>query len=206
MADQQSEDLTMMFQVTLWLALVFTAGGAVAAQQQGSVAMAHHSAGSSTTNASPYAGMERRVVKALSDQDIADLKAGRGMGLARAAELNGYPGPSHVLELADALHLSNDQSSRTKALLDAMKTETIPLGERLLGEEIALDRLFADRTVTPALLDAAATRIGAAQGALRAAHLRYHLAMIEVLNPDQIARYAQLRGYAKGTTHEGHSD
>ena len=46
---------------------------------------------------SPYAGMQARPVKALSDQQIADLKAGRGMGLALPAELNGYPGPSHVL-------------------------------------------------------------------------------------------------------------
>ena len=48
----------------------------------------------------PYAGLQARPVKALSDQQIADLRAGRGMGLALAAELNGYPGPMHVLELA----------------------------------------------------------------------------------------------------------
>jgi len=47
----------------------------------------------------PYAGMQTRSIKALSDQQIADLKAGRGMGLALPAELNGYPGPIHVLEL-----------------------------------------------------------------------------------------------------------
>ena len=41
----------------------------------------------------PYAGLEGRSVKALSEQQIADLRAGRGMGLALAAELNGYPGP-----------------------------------------------------------------------------------------------------------------
>ena len=55
---------------------------------------------------SPYAGMQSRAVKALTDQQIADLRAGRGMGLALAAELNGYPGPMHVLELADRLSLS----------------------------------------------------------------------------------------------------
>jgi len=70
-------------------------------------------------------------VKALSDQQIADLKAGRGMGFALAAEVNGYPGPSHVLEFADVLQLSDKQRSRTTALLEAMKAETIPLGERI---------------------------------------------------------------------------
>jgi len=54
----------------------------------------------------PYAGMQTRPIKALSEQQVADLGAGRGTGLALAAELNGYPGPSHVLELADKLDLS----------------------------------------------------------------------------------------------------
>jgi hypothetical protein len=31
---------------------------------------------------SPYAGMQTRTIKALSEQQVADLKAGRGMGLA----------------------------------------------------------------------------------------------------------------------------
>jgi hypothetical protein len=46
----------------------------------------------------PYAGMAQRQVKSLADQQIADLRAGRGMGLALPAELNGYPDPAHVLE------------------------------------------------------------------------------------------------------------
>ena len=37
----------------------------------------------------PYAGMQTRPIKALSEQQIADLSAGRGMGLALAAEHSG---------------------------------------------------------------------------------------------------------------------
>jgi hypothetical protein len=55
---------------------------------------------------SPYAGMQTRSIKALSTQQIDDLRTGRGMGLALAAELNGYPGPAHVLELSERLALS----------------------------------------------------------------------------------------------------
>lgn len=190
-------------EVALCLALALTASPAMGAQDQ--TIMPDHSTGSAPTTRSPYAGMEQRVVKALSDQQIADLKAGRGMGFALVAELNGYPGPSHVLELADALQLNNEQRMKAKALVEAMKKETIPLGEQILAEELALDRLFADGTVTPASLQAAATRIGLEQGALRAAHLRYHLAMIGVLNSNQMHRYAQLRGYG-GRSHPGHSD
>src|SRR4030081_3756596 len=89
----------------------------------------------------PYAGMQSRPIKALSDQQVADLKAGRGMGLALPAELNGYPGPMHVLEHADALGLTPDQRSRTMALFNAMKAEVVPVGERLIEQETKLDRL-----------------------------------------------------------------
>ena len=63
---------------------------------------------------SPYAGMQTRTIKSLSNEQIADLKAGRGMGLALAAELNGYPGPIHLLELSEKLELSADQKTRIK--------------------------------------------------------------------------------------------
>src|ERR1700692_250999 len=86
----------------------------------------------------PYAGMEARPIKALSEQQVADLKAGRGMGLALVAELNGYPGPSHLLELADQLGLSDAQRNTVRGLFEAMKAETIPIGERLIDQETAL--------------------------------------------------------------------
>src|SRR4030088_2876215 len=79
----------------------------------------------------PYAGMQTRSIKALSEAQVADLGAGRGMGLALAAELNGYPGPSHVLELADKLELSADQRTRINGLFDSMKAEAVPLGSKL---------------------------------------------------------------------------
>src|SRR5256886_7380057 len=102
----------------------------------------------------PYAGMQARPIKALSDQQIADLRAGRGMGLALAAELNGYPGPMHVLELADALDLSGQQRTKMQELFAAMKAEAIPLGERLIAQEAELDKAFAGKTITAATLTA----------------------------------------------------
>lgn len=144
--------------------------------------------------ATPYGGMERRAVKALSDQQIADLRAGRGMSLALPAELNGYPGPLHVVEHADALNLTDAQRSLAKALYE-MKAETIPIGERIVAEESALDRLFAEGRVTPATLTEVTARIAAAQGQLRAAHLRYHVTMKDTLTPDQVASYNRQRGY-----------
>ena len=152
----------------------------------------------------PYAELQARPVKALSAQEIADLRAGRGMGLALAAELNGYPGPLHTLENAEALMLSPAQRERTQALFDAMKAEVVPLGEQLIEQETELDQLFARKTVTPASLDAATGAIGTTEGALRAAHLRYHLAMAEVLTPEQVRRYGEIRGYTEGHSQQGH--
>ena len=150
----------------------------------------------SAQHAQPYAGLQARPLKALSDEQVADLKAGRGMGLAMAAELNGYPGPSHVLELADSLALTAEQRARTQALFAAMKAESISLGEQVIAAEGDLDRAFATHTITPASLTAATETIGATQARLRATHLKYHLAMIDVLTPEQVRRYNELRGYS----------
>ena len=139
-----------------------------------------------------------RSIKALSDQQVADLKAGRGMGLALAAELNGYPGPTHALELADKIALSQNQRSRTETLLAAMNGETVPIGEEVIALEGALDKQFAEKTVTPQSLDSATAAIGAANARLRSTHLKYHLAMLEILDPAQVSAYTHLRGYAAG--------
>jgi hypothetical protein len=61
--------------------------------------------------------------------------------------------------------------------------------------------------VQPAILEGATAAIAATQGRLRAAHLRSHLAMAELLTPGQVRRYADLRGYApgeSGPTGHGH--
>lgn len=152
----------------------------------------------------PYAGMETRHIKTLSAEQIDDLRAGRGMGLALAAELNGYPGPKHVLELADSLALSAAQRASAETLFAQMKAETIPLGEKLIAQEAALNRLFAERAVKPASLATATQAIGDTQAALRAAHLKYHLSMLAVLTHDQVERYAQLRGYRGGDEPQQH--
>jgi len=53
----------------------------------------------SASTQSPYAGEELNEIKSLSPVEINDLLQGNGMGFAKAAELNQYPGPRHVLEI-----------------------------------------------------------------------------------------------------------
>jgi hypothetical protein len=152
----------------------------------------------------PYAGMQARPIKALSEQEIADLKAGRGMGLALAAELNGYPGPSHVLDLADKLQLSADQRAKVQQLFDSMKAEAIPLGSTLIEQEAALNEQFVQRTVTPESLKVSTAILAQTQGTLRETHLKYHLQTVELLTQDQMHRYADLRGYGAHPPHHHH--
>jgi hypothetical protein len=152
----------------------------------------------------PYAGMQARPIKALSEQQVADLSSGRGMGLALAAELNGYPGPSHTLELAYKLALSPDQRDRIQALFVSMKAEAQPLGARLIAQEAELDHLFASRSITPDNLKAATAAIAVTQGGLRETHLKYHLRTADILSTEQMRRYAELRGYAGGGDHQMH--
>jgi Spy/CpxP family protein refolding chaperone len=144
---------------------------------------------------SPYAGMQNRSLKALSEQQIEDLRDGRGMGMALAGELNGYPGPAHVLELAGTLNLSKAQRDRTQALVEEMQKTAIPLGNELLAKETELDQAFASGRIEDASLHRILADIGRLQGELRYTHLKYHLAMHSVLSPDQIAAYDRLRGY-----------
>jgi Spy/CpxP family protein refolding chaperone len=145
--------------------------------------------------AQPYAGLQTREIKALSHEQMEDLAAGRGMGLPLAAELNGYAGPRHVLELATQLSLTDEQRNSIQRLFDSMRSEALPLGQKLVSAETDLNRTFVERTITPEKLEAMTAGIGELQGKLRNTHLKYHLATATLLSPDQLRRYNELRGY-----------
>ncbi len=147
---------------------------------------------------SPYAGEQARAIKALSAEETSDYLAGKGLGLARAAELNGYPGPMHVLELAEALGLTTEQRARTQSLFEAMRAQAIAAGRALIEEERALDAAFRGRAIDMEVLAAALARIGQRQAEVRRVHLAAHIAQIEILRAEQIGRYNELRGYAGG--------
>ncbi len=147
----------------------------------------------------PYAGLETREIKALSDADIDGLLSGAGMGYALAAELNGYPGPKHVLELADELQLTAEQREQTEALFAAMQEEAISLGKQLIEKEAELDAAFASTDIDADLIQTLTVQIGSVEGMLRAVHLKTHLEMTPILSMHQRHMYQQLRGYGDGT-------
>ncbi len=152
-----------------------------------------------TASAAPtasYAGQERREIKALSPGEIQDYLAGKGMGLAKAAELNRYPGPAHVLELAEKLRLDAEQKIRSEAIFRAMQAEAMRHGKALVEKERELDRLFASGGVTSEDLRVALEEIGRLQAEVRRTHLQAHIEQRKILTAQQITRYEELRGYA----------
>jgi hypothetical protein len=180
----------MKLRITL-LVLVLTANCSISAEAQ----------------QSPYVGLEGRTIKALAPEQIEAYRAGAGMGFALAAELNGYPGPKHVLELGDELELSEQQRAATQQAFEEMLGAAKELGSAIIEGESRLDRLFSEGEITDVDLDREVVAIAALQGRLRAAHLHAHLRMKEVLSPQQVTKYRELRGYGEQhdpARHRGH--
>jgi Spy/CpxP family protein refolding chaperone len=148
----------------------------------------------------PYAGQHDREIKALSNDEARQYLAGAGMGYARAAELNGFPGPMHALELADKLHLSPEQRTSIQRLMDQHKAQARAIGARRVAAEKSLDELFKSGTVGQDRLAEAVKTAAQIDGEYRLSHLDTHRQMKTLLNDHQVAMYNNLRGYS-GTKH-----
>lgn len=146
--------------------------------------------------ASRYAGQENRTIKSLSADDIAELQQGTGWGLARTAELNGLPGPAHLLELKDELGLTVEQTGKIQAIYDQMKADAIRLGHHFMTQEFELERRFQTEIPNVNELKSMLETLRATRSQLRFVHLAAHLKTPDILTAEQIASYNQLRGYA----------
>lgn len=161
------------------------------ASGEGATHSSHHPDGS----ASPYSAYVDRQIKALSQNETEALLAGEGMGMALAAELNGYPGPKHVLELSPRLGLDAGQLQSLKAIFEVMNENAMQLGALIVDAEAELDRAFATGRISREELERRVNQIGALRAKLRTAHLQAHLQTTELLSAEQAQRYHELRGY-----------
>lgn len=152
---------------------------------------------------SPYVGQELREIKSLSEREVASLLRGDGMGFAKLAELNHFPGPRHVLDIADQLSLSPGQLSETRSLYEEMRRNAVALGRELLLAESRLNQAFQEESVSSESLESALLEIGEIRARLRYVHLEAHLRQKKLLRPEQIQRYDEVRGYHGGArTHD----
>jgi len=145
---------------------------------------------------SPYAGMQERAIKSLSQADLDELRRGGGWGLALPAELNGYPGPVHLLELKDESPLRTEQVAHFEERVERMRTAAIPAGQALIDAEKAIERAFAEGRIEDVSLRHLIADAEAARAELRFIHLSEHVRSVGTLEPMQIERYQVLRGYA----------
>ena len=157
---------------------------------------------------SPYREQQATAIRGLTATEIEALRAGHGMGLARPAELNGYPGPRHVLDAVAAghMHVTPEQRSAVQQVFDRMALAAKRLGEQILGEEQALEAAFRAGTISPTVLQEHVSRLTTLWGELRLVHLRAHLETHALLTPHQLQRYNAVRGYTPhGTDQEQHT-
>lgn len=157
---------------------------------------------------SNYTGEVDRVIKSLSAKDIEDLILGNGMGLAKAAELNGYPGPKHVLEMQEQLFLGKEQLTSINQIFEDMKSQAQSQGQKLISLEKELNDYFSNTTITNDTLETTLKKIAEAKSNLRYIHLSAHIKTTEILSKNQIKKYNQLRGYADNPCEkipEGHN-
>ena len=144
---------------------------------------------------SNYIGQEKRDIKSLSESDIEELENGKGWGLAKAAELNGVPGPAHLLEMKTEIGLSQEQIGQIEILYQNMQQQAIPLGIKLIEYERELNTNFANRTITEEVLRGLLQKIAQVHEQLRYVHLSTHLKTPDILTAEQIDLYNKLRGY-----------
>ncbi len=145
---------------------------------------------------SPYVDLKTREIKALSDEAMQQYRNGNGMSLALSAELNMYPGPRHVLSIAQLMDLDAVQIARVEAIRDATNEDAVRIGTQIVDLERTLDRAFAHRTIDSTGLSSVTNEIGRLQGRLRFVHLAAHLAVTEILSQAQIEQYETHRGYS----------
>jgi Spy/CpxP family protein refolding chaperone len=141
--------------------------------------------------------LQGRDIKALSLEEVEGLLAGDGMGFALPAELNGYPGPRHVLDMAPMLGLTSDKRAAIQDVFDAMQGRARELGAAVVQGERELDRAFAEGTITSEELSRRLQALAGDRAALRQAHLEAHLQLQPILTPEQREAYRTARGYGR---------
>lgn len=149
----------------------------------------------------PYSGEQERAIKSLTDAQVEQYLTGAGAGYAKAAELNHYPGPMHLLELADRLGLDEAQRSEAQRMLTAHKADARAIGAKVVQGERELDALFRRGDVGAAELERAVAAAAKVEGEYRLSHLETHRRLRALLTSQQVARYDELRGYGSGRGH-----
>jgi hypothetical protein len=120
------------------------------------------------------------------------IERGEGFGMALAADINGYPGPKHVLDLKKELKLTPSQEAAMQTLMSQMKEKALAKGKDVLLAEKRLEEMFAQGKSEDESREET-YRVASLRAELRWVHLATHLAAKKILTAQQIAAYQQMR-------------
>jgi hypothetical protein len=140
------------------------------------------------------AAREGTGIPALSEAQTAGYLDGKAMWHASVAELNHYPSPRRVFELAEALELTEGQRRATTKLDEETRQEAIRLGRELVALEQKLNRIFVWNQATADNIAIIVIDIGTLQTQLRLTHLVASIRQKSLLTEEQVRRYDELQG------------
>ncbi|HMB37963.1 MAG TPA: hypothetical protein VKO85_02715 [Wenzhouxiangellaceae bacterium] len=169
--------------LTVALTIVFTVASTVAPH-----ALAQETADS---------GQHGNRHQSMQAREFSNLRQGRGMGMGRVAGVNGYPGPRHVLEHAEALELTEGQIERSGELMARVKTRAPELGNQIVDAEKRLEAMFAEGSINAAKMDSLLLEIAELRAHLRSLHLTAHLDQAAVLTEAQLEKFKTLQSAAE---------
>ncbi len=189
-----------------WLHAIATSLVVMTMLVSASIAAEIHPATGKEALRSPYAGERDAAETGLRADELEALSKGAGLAMALPAELNGYPGPRHVLDAADAgqFSLSPTQREAMQDLYDRMSSEAKAKGREIIQAEAQLALRFRQADMDDPILREIVQRIANLRAELRFIHLRAHLKTRLLLTPEQIGHYNAVRGYDAGRLHPGH--
>jgi Spy/CpxP family protein refolding chaperone len=135
--------------------------------------------------------------RSLPADEVSSLLAGEGMGQASAAEFNHYPGPRHLLDVADQIGLSAGQKDAIRQIYLETIDQARKTGSKMVDKEAELSAAFAQGKITEDRLRALVAEIAELHGQLRLIHLAAHLKTRPLLSAEQVTKYEKLRGYTE---------
>ncbi len=141
---------------------------------------------------------------AIPKEDIVGYLSGAGMGMAKVADHNLYPGPVHVLAFSEELGLTDEQVEQAQELYLKMKNKAARLGAEMIVKETLLQKEFANKTVSQSVLRELVSTASRLKGEIRYTHLEAHIQQRKLLTEHQIQLYSQLRNSAEFPHHGNH--
>ena len=126
------------------------------------------------------------------EEEQASIARGEGFGMAMPADMAGYPGPRHVLDMQKELGLTAGQKAGVEKILEAMHEKAMARGKELFDAQARLEQMFRDGRPEADLREQS-FRVDSIHAELRWIHLSAHLAAQKLLTPEQIAKYTRLR-------------